>query len=365
MLRGTNTYSEVPLQYDITLQAKYYARSNGQLTVPRKASDRMLVSYYNLDSDYVDNDLNFNLQVLFYTLNAIISIMCTCSVPNILQWIAVYSGKDAILLSQSLEFNLLYLVVTIVSTITNVTRTFVNIQNLFDHYYANIIGTYLPLMCCCVVLEVSAIVAWISIKKFQPCSLMFCGHQIQNSFVLKTIHIFAISQVFLFCHHIGCNLIVAIPYIAVAPAQALAAIIFIYSVLISTVLYLYYCLHHSKKIRCTRRGCFMSTFLPLCRLLVAFLLIGGAIQFLTLLTLIFNEFAKHGLSSSGLGSVILSFTPPTLVFILTMKFKPPSNTISISTTVADHGSSLTSESTNVMKASYSPTESTPLLVNEV
>lgn len=325
----------------------------------------MLVSYYDLGTDYVDDDLNFNLQMLFYTLNAIISITCTCSVPNVLQWIADYSGKDVSILSQSLEFNLLYLVVTIVSAITNVIRTFVNIQNLFDHYYPNIIGTYLPLMCSCIVLEVSAIVTWMSIKKFQPCSLRFCRHQIQNRFVLKSIHIFAISQVFLFFHHIGCNLIVAIPYIAVAPAQALAAITFIYSVLISTVLYLYYCFYHSKKITFSRRGCFASTFLPLCRLFVAFLLIGGAILFLTLLTLIFNEFAKHGLSSSGLGSVILSFTPPTLVFILTMKFKPPSGSLStISTTAAGRGS-LNSETTDVMKVSHVPTESTPLLVNGV
>ena len=131
--------------------------------------------------------------------------------------------------------------------------------------------------------------------------------------VLRVIHTLAWCQLVWFLHHVGCNLLVAIFFIAIAPAQTLAAITLLYSVLVCTVLFIAYNINSIRKYRrCCKRKC---------KLFLAYIRYLCIIAFFTFLTLIFNDLAENGLTSSGLGSIVLLLVAPTVVFIITLKLK--------------------------------------------
>ena len=119
-----------------------------------------------------------------------------------------------------------------------------------------------------------------------------------------------------------------------------------------------------KRKKWSMRKCCRNVCQPLCQLLVAFLFYIGVIAILVLLTLFFNVLAKNGLSSSGLGSVFLSFLPPAIVFVLTLRLRseagsnrPPNS---------EDGGSVPETPNSNDTADFStrnPSESTPLLLN--
>ena len=67
---------------------------------------------------------------------------------------------------------------------------------------------------------------------------------------------------------------------------------------------------------CTKESCKIA-----CKLFTLFILYLCIVTTLVCLTLLFSELANNGLTSSGLGSVVLSLVAPTVVFIITLKLK--------------------------------------------
>ncbi len=252
---------------------------------------------------HVFHDTSFNLGMLLYTLNILISLSCIYFIPNVLHWITGYTGRSVTFIVADFKFDVLYLSITISSAIINIIRI---IGNLLYFIFSNANDyQWIYITSFCIVLEVTATI--ICITK-STCRIFGTTKQ-------KIIQTFAISQIFLFLHFVGSNLIVAIPFIAAVPAQALTTVAFLYSAMLSFVLYVYYNLILLKRIKCSRptRQCWRNCCKPLCQMFAALIFYGGVIIFLTFLTLFFNELAEHGLESSGFGSVLLSFTPPALL----------------------------------------------------
>ena len=161
------------------------------------------------------------------------------------------------------------------------------------------------------VMEVVSV--WIIVKDFKT-SNSRCG-----TYVLRAVYTLATCHILWFIHRVTLNLIVALYYIAVAPVQTLAAITLIYSVIFCTIIYVAYNLHCFKLMLSNRRMkhcCSLS-----CKLFAIFIVYGGIIGILICLTMIFNEMVDSGLTSSGLGSVLLSLVAPTIVFIITLSLK--------------------------------------------
>ena len=155
---------------------------------------------------------------------------------------------------------------------------------------------------------------WIIIKDFKVRDSVCC---FTNRYVLRAIHTLAICHILWFLHRVGCSLLVAIFFIALAPAQTLAAISLIYFVIFCTILYVAFNIYYINKIRCcTRQSCKIG-----CKLFILFVLYLCILGSLICLTLLFNQLAENGLTSSGLGSVVLSLVAPTIVFIITLKLK--------------------------------------------
>ena len=315
-------------------QAKYYARSNGILfSTQRKESDKMIISTgYDNGINYSDINISTITSCLFYAVNVLLSMVCICSVPYLLQQISEWSGKNITLLKVTFKFNLLYLAVVIISLVWSIAyyfiyicsfRSIINvITNVCDIVSDGALSSmYSLLHLVCVIVDGAGIIIWMYIKKFKPASIQLCCCQLKNQFVLKGVHTIAISLIFRLVHRIVFNLVVAIPYIAVAPAQVLAFIALIYSAVIFTLLYLHYIFLITTSSGCCRRGSCGKCSKSLWLLIAALLLYTGVLIVLTLFTVYFFMLASNGLASSGLGSVLLSFTPPAIVFLLTLKFK--------------------------------------------
>lgn len=136
-------------------------------------------------------------------------------------------------------------------------------------------------------------------------------------YLIILLHTLAICSILWFLRWLGCNLIVAIFFITLAPAQTLAAISLIYSAIASTVMtitYIIYCLTRNSDTS-------TSKIAILVEILLVSIFYFLVIAFLTFLTILFNELAENGLTSSGLGSILLSLVAPTLVFLITLKLE--------------------------------------------
>ena len=171
---------------------------------------------------------------------------------------------------------------------------------------------------------------WIQIRSKLERKRLWCAVVL---YTLATCHILW------FIHRVTLNLIVAMYYIAVAPVQTLAAITLIYSVIFCTIVYVAYNFISWKDVGCKslpnpstgtetplaprkkRLIIFLVFCGTACNLFVVLLVYCGIIGILICLTRIFNEMVDNGLTSSGLGSVLLSLVAPTIVFIVTLSLK--------------------------------------------
>ena len=187
----------------------------------------------------------------------------------------------------------------------------INIPCAVLSFFDIIISLYLLATPLFFVMEVAAV--WVIVQDFKT-SNSKCG-----TYVLRAVYTLATCHILWFIHRVTLNLIVALYYIAVAPVQTLAAITLIYSVIFCTIVYVAYNLHCFKLMLSNRHKnhcCSLS-----CKLFVIFIMYCGIIGILICLTLIFNEMVDSGLTSSGLGSVLLSLVAPTIVFIITLSLK--------------------------------------------
>ena len=272
------------------MQAKYYARTQGSLTEPILDTD---ILFY-VGGVYGD-DYRANLLSLFYVVSFLTLILGTYGLSKTLQWIKANRRELPYI-------NSFYWATVIVGGTINIPCAVLSFVNLeFDLLMSNV---FFP---------IEVVSVWIIVKDFKT-SNSKCG-----TYLLRAVYTLATCHILWFIHRVTLNLIVAMYYIAVTPVQTLAAITLIYSVIFCTIVYVAYNLHCFKLMlynRHFKRCCTMSL-----KLFVVFLVYCGTIGILICFTLIFNEMVRKGLTSSGLGSVLLSLVAPTIVFIITLSLK--------------------------------------------
>ena len=274
------------------MQAKYYARTQGSSTEPILDTDKLFYSA----STYSD-DKSFIPLCLYYIVTVLTLILVSYGLSKTLQWIKTNCRELPYIKS-------FYWATVIVCGTINISCAVISFVYSIDSFLFSATPLFF-------IVEVIAV--WIIVKDFKT-SNSKCG-----TYVLRAVYTLATCHILWFIHRVTLNLIVAMYFIAVAPVQTLAAITLVYSVIFCTIVYVAYNLHCFKLIQsncCTKRGCKMS-----CKLFVIFLVYCGTVGILICFTLIFNEMVHKGLTSSGLGSVLLSLVAPTIVFIITLSLK--------------------------------------------
>ena len=333
------------------MQAKFYARSyGGSLNELKMESDKLIVggSYYFQDLIVLpDREIWYTSWSIFYVLHTIIAIMGTYSVSAGLHKLTALSKGRFILLTID-QVDDLYLAIVIVCGVVNfmITVTNLDLAVRYNSWFQVTLIKY-PAIIFLYIIEIVCL--FVLSKDFKTTDSVCC---FSHPHVLRVIHTLAWCQLAWFLHHVGSNLLVAIFFIAIAPAQTLAAITLLYSVLVCTILYIAYNINSFRKYRrCCKRKC---------KLFLASILYLLTVAFISLLTLIFNDLAENGLTSSGLGSIILSLVAPTIVFIITLKlkrqlgsfFKPPE----------ESSTNIENPSMNTESSPHDTNENTRLLV---
>ena len=268
--------------------------------------------YGRLESD---NDLiqsiDFIIIFLSYSLNLIIAIIGIYSIPRLVQKCIDYSRDDTNLLTTKDVTEFFWATVFVCACINIACSTVQYSLKSSDTDHSYILILYLfPLYCLIFLIEVVSL--WIAVKDWKIVESICCC---SNRYVIRFIHTLSICHILWFLHRVGCNLLIFTIFIALAPAQTLAAISLIYSVIFCTIIYVTYILHHLRNLR--RINCCKVV----CKLLTTFMLFVLVIMFLIFLTFFFSNLASNGLTSSGLGSIVLSLIAPTIVFVITLKLK--------------------------------------------
>ena len=268
------------------MQAKYYARTQGSLTEPILDMDKLFYTA-SADGDYT-------ILSLYYIVITLTFILGSYGLSKTLQWIKTNCRELPYIKS-------FYWATVIVSGAINISCSVISFVYLgFDY----MILIFFP---------VEVVSVWIIVKDFKT-SNSKCG-----TYVLRAVYTLATCHILWFIHRVTLNLIVAMYYIAVASVQTLAAITLIYSVIFCTIVYVAYNLHCFKLMLSNLhiKHCFCTVY----RLFVVLLVYCGIVGILISLTFIFNEMVENGLTSSGLGSVLLSLVAPTIVFMITLSLK--------------------------------------------
>ena len=251
-------------------------------------------------------DVLFCITISIYcALNLAITIIGIYSIQKLMKESVSYYKRRKSDLFTTKELDSVYWATVLVCAIINIVCTVLEYRNF------NIaLAVYgLPIKFVIFLIEIISI--WINMKiRDSICCFT-------NRYVLRIIHTLAICSILWFLHRVVCSLLVAIFFIALAPAQTLAVISLIYFVILCTIAYVSFNIHFINKMRCcTQRSCKIG-----CKLFILFMLFICVIDFFVCLTLIFNYLADNGLTSSGLGSVVLSLVAPTIVFVITLQLK--------------------------------------------
>lgn len=289
------------------------------------------------------NDENTHLLLgSVYVLNLVIAIVGVCSTPKILLQLRFYCESNT---SVKKMVNQLYSAVVIVCATINFLCTVFYFSNHND-----MLLHYVLLMFLVFIFEVIAI--WIIVKDFKISNLPCC---LSNRFAMRTIHTLALCHILWFLHRVGCNLLVAVFFIVLAPAQTVAAITLIYSVVVCTIFCTAYNFHHLSEIKCLS---YKSWLIPILKIFLSLLLYCSFVSLIILFNHLYDQFAIYGLTSSGLGSIILSLVAPTIVFLITLKLKKKFEKMFKSAYVSHDD--ITVENTD----KNDTTENTPLLINQ-
>ncbi len=158
---------------------------------------------------------------------------------------------------------------------------------------------------------VETVAVFLVVKKFRI-YLCVCGC-CSRPLVMRLVHTLAICHLLWFLHRVGLGLIVAAFFIAIAPGQTLAALSFMYLVILVSTVYVTCCIY---SIQNCRKKCkmvcklFLLTITYVC-------LVGLAICF----TRIYIDLFKNGLTSSTIGHLLLSLVPPMAVFFVGVAIK--------------------------------------------
>ena len=191
------------------------------------------------------------------------------------------------------------------------------VRDNFLYYYD--IQASIPLafiLAVCVIIE--PLSSFLIVKDFKLRDSKLCCCNNCKGHVVRVIHTIVICNILWFLHRVGCGLLVAIFFIALAPAQTLGVISLIFFVIVCTIAYVAYNIYYINKMKC----CTKESWKTAGELFILFVLYLCIVITLVCLTILFSELAVNGLTASGLGSIVLSLVAPTIVFIFTLQLKP-------------------------------------------
>lgn len=280
-------------------QAKYYARVYGDISSPRQDSDRGIVQSMCRDDSYDDSDHFTPVGILYYFLN--ITIL-TSSIYTIQKATKFYTTMhpSSIPASNKVIFWAAIIVIAEVNIFCFVTET-------VKTGHSNTYQTFqLPLMVIVFLTELLSV--FCVIKDFKMSASVCCC---TRPWVIRAVHTLALCHVLWFIHRVGCCSILAVFFIAIAPAQTLASISFLLTIMLT------FFIHHS------------IVFLELSqngnKYIYFFILFTTSFFFFTfslaLLFFFFVDLTHHGLTSSALGTIIASLTLPSLLFVASLPIK--------------------------------------------
>ena len=180
-----------------------------------------IVDYGDIDASDPTVSLSFKI-ILLYTMNIIITIVSVYSIPKLETLCVSYSKRKSRLTMRYLSD--LYKGIVFVCAIINILCTIINRVETRNLPGLNII--IIILLCFTFLIEVVSI--WFAVKDFEVTFSTCCS----NRYVVRALHTLAVCHIVWFIHRVGYSLLVAIYFIALAPAQTMATISLIYFVII-------------------------------------------------------------------------------------------------------------------------------------
>ena len=270
------------------MQAKGYAKTDGKQLPVYLEDISMMKTGCNHDSEsyYIISFTPEFASILIFITYFLLTIL----IPIL---IMLYSGKlfTALLQKKGVYLKNTYNATAFVLTLVNIGDFSVRVVMLsFDHDIRLIIKLLLLLLIY--TLEVA-------VFSFNVCKY----HH-------KKLHAYVLLQITLFVHKLVADAIISILMFAIAPAQVIGVITLVLSIILSLIIFMAHlftklkgCCNCSKTICCS---------FVCCTLLTAIIVIALVIT----LTLLFITLVNNGLKSAGIGGLILSIIPPTIVFVI-------------------------------------------------
>ncbi len=128
---------------------------------------------------------------------------------------------------------------------------------------------------------------------------------------------FGICNIVWIFHRVGNCCIVSLYFIAIAPAQTLAAITLCLSSVMMLVVTTAMMLHVCYSGFCIKKKRCITT----CKIILLLILLIGVIAVIASFSLIFVDLTQHGLTGSDMGSILLSLIIPILTLIVSLVVK--------------------------------------------
>ena len=287
------------------LQSKFYARSYGNfITAERRESDRMIVCY-TPEGVGCDKGLNIkDAEAVIIATTWILSILITLVgvyyiPPFIKDYVPCFPVNSAD--SKFPYANYYYVATLIVFGGINALCLGIHLSPLNTNLKNVDFETkIIPLTCLLFFSE--GIVVFIRLLYLvkertlkQACSI--------------SLHTVVVCNILWFLRLMGCNLLVAFFFVALAPAQTIAVLALIYFSIISMLMLVVYTLIRIME------NCYKNTI----NILLFCSLYALVIALSILLTFLFNELIENGLGSSDFGSIILSLVSPIIVSLITVR----------------------------------------------
>ena len=305
------------------MQARYYAKlynHDPMEDTPSKIDTERGISYHSYCEGWSchadDSDtsiISLELIIIFNLLSILIAIVGIYCLNLFITKYESYQHTN----STRKVLNSLYWASVIIAGVINVTCVVIEFLHLNEKnstYYIDSFSYFyycfrLPLMVFIFLVELVAVFK--VVKRFRI-SLCVCGC-CSRPLVMRLVHTLAICHLLWFLHRVGSGLIVAAFSIALAPGQTIAALSLMYLVIMVSIVYVACCIYslQNRRKKC-KMVCklFLLTFTYLC-------MVGLAICF----TLVYISLSENGLTSSTIGSILLSLIPPMAIFFIGLAIK--------------------------------------------
>ncbi len=294
------------------MQARYYAKLYNRDPLkdnPAKLDTDRGISYHGYSENYGRGGVYsyiflITTQYPLHILIAIVGIYCL----NL--FITKYESYQHTNSTRKV-FNYIYWASVIIAGALNIACLVIDILWFAEYYFITYVFYYVRLPLGIFLLPVEPVAVFIVVKKFRISSCV-CGC-CSRPLVMRLVHTLSICHLLWFLHRVGSGLIVAAFFIALVPGQTIAALSLMYLVILVSTVYVACCIY---SIQNRRKKCkmvcklFLLTITYLC-------LVGLAICF----TLIYIALSENGLTSSTIGSILLSLIPPMAIFFIGLAIK--------------------------------------------